>query len=381
MAEILTPKRQYVGSAKPAVLIAPVDSSSVAPIQCDALSGWPSGIGYDEFVATLGRGTTTEERILCTSTSGNTIIVKTRGWDDTLAVSHDIGETVEHTYSSTDAQDANDHIVSTAAHGSDGAIVGEARLSQALLETDLIPPGSMSPYGGVAAPEGWVLCDGQTLSATRYPKLYAVFGTRFGSGGAGTFKVPDLRGRTVLGVSTAHVIASTGGSETAVLAEANLPQHGHAYGSHSHTFPGHGHTGTADGDGTHSHTISSHQHALSTDQQGSHNHFLPWTGSRTGQQTPDIPHIASGGVNSGIATNDGSGVHWHNGSTDWQRPSVESGTAHNHALTIAASGSGQTADGGSGSTGGGNGTAAAFAVMQPFMALLWIVKVDAVPVN
>jgi len=52
------------------------------------------------------------------------------------------------------------------------------------------------------AAAGWLFCDGTTLNATAYWQLYGVIGNAFGGDtGAGTFCVPDLRGRFIRGVS------------------------------------------------------------------------------------------------------------------------------------------------------------------------------------
>lgn len=41
-------------------------------------------------------------------------------------------------------------------------------------------------------PEGWLKCRGQTLSINKYPKLYMLFGTKFGKEGELCFKLPNL---------------------------------------------------------------------------------------------------------------------------------------------------------------------------------------------
>jgi microcystin-dependent protein len=45
------------------------------------------------------------------------------------------------------------------------------------------------------APEGWLLCQGQTLQVNQYQALFAVIGNVYGGDGATTFQLPDLRGR------------------------------------------------------------------------------------------------------------------------------------------------------------------------------------------
>jgi microcystin-dependent protein len=63
------------------------------------------------------------------------------------------------------------------------------------------PVGSITAYAGASAPSGWLLCDGSAVSQTTYAALYAVLGSTYDvtSPGAGNFRVPDLRGRSIFG--------------------------------------------------------------------------------------------------------------------------------------------------------------------------------------
>lgn len=88
-----------------------------------------------------------------------------------------------------------------------------------------VPVGSMQVYAGAVAPEGWLLCGDVTLDSVanpQYAKLFAVIGTTYGGTGASSFKLPDTRGRTIIGVGTgvgltARALAATGGAETHLL--------------------------------------------------------------------------------------------------------------------------------------------------------------------
>lgn len=106
----------------------------------------------------------------------------------------------------------------------------------------LLPPGSIIPFGGSAAPAGWLLCYGQAVSRSTYADLYAAIGTAHGTGdGSTTFNVPDLRGRAPIGkddmggsaasrVTTAGsgvdggTLGATGGAQNVTIAAGNLPQ-------------------------------------------------------------------------------------------------------------------------------------------------------------
>ena len=97
------------------------------------------------------------------------------------------------------------------------------------------PAGIIMPFAGTMAPENYLFCDGSAVSRTTYATLFDVIGTTFGAGdGSTTFNVPDLSGRVPLGVSQAHALGSTGGSETVTLTEQELPAHTHEVPQHGH---------------------------------------------------------------------------------------------------------------------------------------------------
>jgi microcystin-dependent protein len=97
--------------------------------------------------------------------------------------------------------------------------------------------GMMTQYAGSTAPSKWLLCDGSAVSRTTYSDLYTAIGTTYGVGnGSTTFNIPDLRGRTPIGVGTgsgltARARGDTGGAETVTLTD-EIGTHG----SHSHTI-------------------------------------------------------------------------------------------------------------------------------------------------
>ncbi len=59
--------------------------------------------------------------------------------------------------------------------------------------TGMFPIGGIIPWPTDVAPANFLPCEGGYYSTTTYAALYAVLGTRYGSG-SGAFRVPDYRG-------------------------------------------------------------------------------------------------------------------------------------------------------------------------------------------
>lgn len=87
-------------------------------------------------------------------------------------------------------------------------------------------PGDVIFGGWSNPPTGYLLCNGSSYSTVDYPSLFAAIGYTFGGSG-GAFNVPDLRKKFPLGVSYSNEIGLSGGYESVVLQEANLPPHTH----------------------------------------------------------------------------------------------------------------------------------------------------------
>jgi microcystin-dependent protein len=126
----------------------------------------------------------------------------------------------------------------------------------------VVPVGCIFPYAGPATniPKGYFLCDGAEINSSAYSGLFSVIGYTYkavGSlQGAGTFGLPDLRGRFALGrdnmnnnvqVNTpagvgiytvsatagrvtnafAKNLGGTSGQESVILETKNIPEHTH----------------------------------------------------------------------------------------------------------------------------------------------------------
>lgn len=68
------------------------------------------------------------------------------------------------------------------------------------LKEEVVPVGTIQAYGGDKVPEGWKLCDGTELNQSDYPLLFGAIGKAWG-GSATKFRLPDLQGRFLRGVS------------------------------------------------------------------------------------------------------------------------------------------------------------------------------------
>ena len=141
-------RRQYAGGAKPAQLTSVLGGSTAdLSIACDDLTNYPDG-SVGPFYIVIDRGLAAEEKILCTSRSGNNISVYNtgltngRGADGTAVISHSVGATVEHVFTATDADEANSHInSSTGVHGlAGGAAVVGTTTTQTLTNKTLASP-------------------------------------------------------------------------------------------------------------------------------------------------------------------------------------------------------------------------------------------------
>ncbi len=77
------------------------------------------------------------------------------------------------------------------------------------------------------APNGWLFCEGQTLSISENSVLFVLIGTTYGGDGVNTFALPDLRGRVPVGFGLSYQLGAIGGTETVSLTSSQLPQHQH----------------------------------------------------------------------------------------------------------------------------------------------------------
>ena len=113
----------------------------------------------------------------------------------------------------------------------------------------LSPTGEITGFAGTAAPAGWLLCNGASVSSTTYAALNTVLGGAYGVG-SGVFNLPDLRGRFLRGVdgaagndpdSSIRIASNPGGNVGNSVGSLQAD----AFAAHAHTI--HVDTGNAGG--------------------------------------------------------------------------------------------------------------------------------------
>jgi len=119
--------------------------------------------------------------------------------------------------------------------------------------SNVLPSGTIMMWATSSAPTGYLLCNGQSVSTSTYPNLFAAIGYTFGGSGS-SFLVPNYQNQMPIGASGSYALASTGGSTS--ITTANLPAHSHAFSGsvsgstngaytgiydagHVHGYPGH----------------------------------------------------------------------------------------------------------------------------------------------
>ena len=76
--------------------------------------------------------------------------------------------------------------------------------------------------GTLSDPNGSLLCAGQLLAISQYQALFALLGTTYGGDGRTTFALPDLRGKSILGVGASNPEGQLEGSATTPLVNADF---------------------------------------------------------------------------------------------------------------------------------------------------------------
>jgi microcystin-dependent protein len=82
------------------------------------------------------------------------------------------------------------------------------------------------------APKNWAYCNGQLLPIAQNQALFSLLGTTYGGNGIQTFALPDLRGRTSVGVGQGpglsnYTLGEVTGTESGTMTINNMPPHVH----------------------------------------------------------------------------------------------------------------------------------------------------------
>ena len=204
-----------------------------------------------------------------------------------------------------------------------------------------IPTATIVPWSDSSVPSGFLECDGSAVSRTTYSALFAIVGTTYGSGdGSTTFNVPDLADNVPVGKSNNKALASTGGANT-VASSGNV-------GTNTNTNINV--TGNVAG--------STANATLSTAQLASHTHTPT---ARSFGNTVGDPGVTYG-TGSGFSQNTFANLPLNN---------VGSGSGHSHNMSANFSGSGNAS---SSSTSTSNFSGSATSVVQPYLAVIYIIK-------
>lgn len=105
------------------------------------------------------------------------------------------------------------------------------------------PLGIVQMWAGSKVPKGYELCEGQQLKISDYPDMYDAIGTTFNnaysyngsrySTTSGYFRLPDLRGRFVVGYNVSdgdyNSYGRVGGEKKHSLTTSEMPSHSHAF--------------------------------------------------------------------------------------------------------------------------------------------------------
>lgn len=340
-------QRSYAGGAATLTLNGSIAASGVTTVNTTGTAtGWPVG-ATGKFLGVIDKGLASEEKILFTSRTGNTLAIASdadRGADGTSAQTHANGALIQHVIGAIDVAEPNTHInvttgddhtqylktdgtraptgvtaiaaVPGASAPNDSASKGtgptlatsdhrHSRETTAQLQALLIPAGTIWPTGAAAAATGWLICDGTEVLGATYPALATEFGTgagsRFGAAAAGNIKLPDLRQRFPMGKAasgTGSTLGGSGGSKDAIAV------------THAHN---HAHTDSVGGNSVgHDHNAIQ----IFGTSDSAHTHYI---GGPAGEGST-APQNFGGGTGRAGST--------------WGPSTDNGGPAHNHVVTI-----------------------------------------------
>jgi microcystin-dependent protein len=92
--------------------------------------------------------------------------------------------------------------------------------------------GEIRMVGFSFAPQGWALCNGQSLAISANSALFTLLGTTYGGNGSTNFNLPDLQGRLPLHAGSGaglpvYTPGQKGGTQSVTLTAQQMPAHTH----------------------------------------------------------------------------------------------------------------------------------------------------------
>lgn len=92
--------------------------------------------------------------------------------------------------------------------------------------------GQIQAFGFNFPPRNWAFCEGQLMAINQWQALFSLLGTTFGGDGRTTFGLPDLRGRSIVGIGAGAGLSNItwgqkSGAESLNITVQNLPSHSH----------------------------------------------------------------------------------------------------------------------------------------------------------
>ncbi|WP_294247740.1 phage tail protein [uncultured Chryseobacterium sp.] len=93
--------------------------------------------------------------------------------------------------------------------------------------------GEIRLFAANFAPAYWQYCNGALLAIRSNPALFSILGTTYGGDGVNTFGLPNLAGRSAVGVGQGpglsyYDLGEMAGTNAVMLTMANLPAHTHS---------------------------------------------------------------------------------------------------------------------------------------------------------
>ena len=211
------------------------NNTVVQPLSSDSLgrvTGWLERGSYEVSITVSGKSPFTEYLDIATASDGS---IDTAWIADGAVTLAKMAAGASNAAAGTASLRSLGTSSTTAAAGNDSRLTDERTPKAGSVNTEkivdgavtavkvaagsgLIPTGAILPFGGTAAPTGFLMCYGESKAKSSFEALWNVIGYSYGGSGA-NFNIPDLRGRAPFGVDkgagrivTINGLGQSGGS-------------------------------------------------------------------------------------------------------------------------------------------------------------------------